>query len=148
MVCLGNICRSPLAQGILEFKVAQNRLNWVIDSAGTSRWHLGENPDPRSVSTAKRNGIDISHQKARQIDQNDFRNFDLILAMDISNYKDILRIANQGDAVDKVKLVLNYSFPGENRTVPDPYFDGGFDHVFQLLDDACEKIISMNSQLL
>lgn len=145
MVCLGNICRSPLAQGILQNKINQSGLNWEVDSAGTSRWHLGEKPDPRSITTARHHGIDISKQRARQILKEDLDRFDLILAMDSSNYNDILRLASQKSEKAKIELMLNYSFPGENRAVPDPYFDGGFDHVFDLLDDACDKLISMNS---
>ena len=140
MVCLGNICRSPLAEGILKDKVAKQNLSWEIDSAGTSQWHIGSPPDPRSVATAKQHGIDITHQRARQFKAADLVNFDLILAMDASNYNDILRLAKDHQH-PKVQLILNYLYPNENRVVPDPYYNDGFEKVYQLLDAACTKII-------
>lgn len=103
MVCLGNICRSPLAQGILERKVAAQGLDWEIDSAGTGSWHIGEQPDPRSVYTAGQHGLDISAQRARQFGRQDLKDFDLILAMDQSNYRDILRLAQSPAEAKKVK---------------------------------------------
>ena len=140
MVCLGNICRSPLAEGILKQKAQERELSWQIDSAGTSGWHIGELPDSRSISTAKAHGIDISDQRSRQLKTADLQEYDLILAMDTSNYNDILRLANK-DQRDKVKMILNFSYPRENRTVPDPYYNDGFEQVYQLLDTACDKLI-------
>lgn len=140
MVCLGNICRSPLAQGILEEKIRINDLDWEVDSCGTGSWHIGHPPDKRSVKVAKDNGLDISNQRARQLSSTDFEKFDLILAMDAQNYQDI-KTKGGSIADDKVKLILNYLFPGENRGVPDPYFDGGFDQVYHLLDKVSDKII-------
>ena len=141
MVCLGNICRSPLAQGIMESKVKAKDLNWEVDSCGTGSWHIGEAPDKRSIEVARKNGIDISHQRARQFAHHDIKNFDVILAMDANNYNDIIRsIPKEGR--DKVNLILNFQYPGENRTVPDPYFNGGFDYVYEILDDACDHVIS------
>ena len=141
MVCLGNICRSPLAEGIMKHKCEERGLDWTIDSAGTSGWHKGELPDSRSISTAKENGIDITHQRSRQFVASDFADFDLILAMDSSNYQDILKKSPDQASSDKVKLILNYVFPGENRQVPEPYYNNGFDHVYGLLDSACGRII-------
>jgi len=141
MVCLGNICRSPLAEGIMKHKCEERGLDWTIDSAGTSGWHKGELPDSRSISTAQEHGIDITDQRSRQFLESDFSNFDLILAMDSSNYQDIIKKTRDKAAIDKVKLILNYVFPGENRQVPDPYYNNGFDHVYGLLDSACERIL-------
>ncbi len=141
MVCLGNICRSPLAQGILESKVRGRQLNWEVDSAGTSTWHIGERPDRRSVEVARQNGIDITRQLARQVKPSDFHDFDLILAMDSSNYTDLVRMAPDSGLTSKVQLILNYSFKDRNMAVPDPYFDGRFQHVFDLLDQACDDLI-------
>ncbi len=140
MVCLGNICRSPLAEGILKKQVQEKGLDWQIDSAGTSGWHVGELPDARSIATAKQYGIDITDQRSRQFQQSDLDTFDLILAMDTSNYNDILRLANSEQAT-KVKMILNFTYPKENRSVPDPYYNDGFETVYQLLDLACGKII-------
>jgi len=141
MVCLGNICRSPVAQGILEHKCKQENLNWSVDSAGTSGWHNGELPDPRSITTAAKHGIDISTQRSRLFIKDDFQKFDLILAMDSSNYQNIIKLATTDIDRRKVKLILNYVFPGENRAVPDPYYNNGFDHVFGLLDSACNSVL-------
>jgi len=142
MVCLGNICRSPLAHGILESKVSKNGLNWMVDSAGTSGWHNGEKPDKRSIEVAQQNGIDISNQQSRQFVSTDFDAFDLILAMDVSNFNDIISLAKTDEQRSKVKMILNYSFPSENRQVPDPYYEGGFEGVYLMLEEACENIIS------
>ncbi|MCB0595070.1 MAG: low molecular weight phosphotyrosine protein phosphatase [Lewinellaceae bacterium] len=142
MVCLGNICRSPLAEGILKNKLLERGLDWTVDSAGTGFWHIGEPPDPRSVSTAKKYGLDISRQRARQIRPADLKEYDLILAMDSSNYQDILRLADNGQQKSKVEMILNYVDPGSNRNVPDPYWnDDGFDQVFRMLEEACDKVI-------
>lgn len=146
MVCLGNICRSPVAQGILEHKCKQSNLDWYIDSAGTSGWHNGEGPDPRSAKTATENGIDITQQRSRLFVKEDFHNFDLILAMDSSNYQNIVKLASSEEDKNKVKLILNFVFPGENRAVPDPYYNNGFDLVFGLLDSACDRIIAEYSR--
>lgn len=142
MVCLGNICRSPLAQGIMEAKVAEQGLDWKIDSAGTSGWHVGESPDSRSVHVAQQHGIDITSQRGRQFSPYDLGEYDMIYAMDASNYNDILKLANAEEEKDKVKLILNEVYPGENRAVPDPYWDdNGFEKVYQMLDKACAAII-------
>ncbi|MEL6986488.1 MAG: low molecular weight protein-tyrosine-phosphatase [Bacteroidota bacterium] len=141
MVCLGNICRSPLAEGILQKLIDEQKLGWSVDSAGTSGWHQGEAPDPRSIEVAFKNGIPIAQQKSRMFTVQDFTRFDLILAMDQQNYNNIIRMAPNQAMEAKVKMILNYSYPGENRQVPDPYYEGGFDYVFELLNEACEKLI-------
>ena len=143
MVCLGNICRSPLAEGILKHKLSQKALNWRVDSAGTSAYHLGEQPDKRSIAIAKNHKIDITDQRARQFQQEDFQVYDLILAMDVDNYNNILRLATSKEDKEKVKMILNFSTPGQNQSVPDPYWDDqGFEHVYDLLEHACDQIIT------
>ena len=139
MVCLGNICRSPLAEGIMRSKLSED---FFVDSAGTGGWHAGELPDKRSISTAKGRGLDITNQRARQFKKSDFDTFDHIFVMDNSNYKDVLALAPNEEAKSKVKLILNEIFPNENVDVPDPYYGGqdGFENVFDMLDQACEEI--------
>ena len=141
MVCLGNICRSPLAEGILKYKIETDDLDWQVDSAGTSGWHNGERPDPRSIDVARKNGIDITYQKSRQFEISDFESFDLILAMDSSNYSNILALDSDDRYSDKVKLLMNFKFPGENRAVPDPYYTGSFQDVFDMIQDAIEAML-------
>ena len=140
MVCLGNICRSPLAEGILKNK-AKN-LDVTVDSAGTANYHVGKNPDIRSIEIAKKNGIDIKNQVARQFTKNDFNNFDVIYAMDRQNYHDIIKQATSEFEKKKVKLILN-EININIDSVPDPYYGGenGFNKVYKMLDKACEKII-------
>ncbi len=140
MVCLGNICRSPLAEGILKKQVQEKGLDWEVDSAGTSGWHVGELPDSRSIAIAKQYGIDITDQRSRKFQKADLDTFDLVLAMDTSNYNDILRLAS-ADQAAKVKMILNFAYPNENRSVPDPYYNDGFEGVYTLLDLSCGKII-------
>ncbi len=139
MVCLGNICRSPLAEGIMRSKLSED---FTVDSAGTGGWHAGELPDKRSIATAKNRGLDITNQRARQFKKNDFEIFDHIFVMDNSNYKDVLALAPNEEAKSKVKLILNEIFPNENVDVPDPYYGGqdGFENDFDMLDQACEEI--------
>lgn len=141
MVCLGNICRSPLAEGILLEKIKERKLSWEVDSAGTSGWHQGALPDRRSIEVAKAHGIDLTYQRSRQFKAADLDQFDLILAMDSSNYSNIVRMATSEAQKSKVKLILNYAYPNENRAVPDPYYEGGFEKVYQMIAIACEKII-------
>ncbi len=143
MVCLGNICRSPLAEGILRDKVEKLNLNVSIDSAGTAGYHIGEKPDSRMRATALSFGISLEDLRARQFVATDFDQFDIIYAMDSSNYNNICSLArNEGDK-QKVKLILNVLEPGKNLAVPDPYYGGqqGFIDVFNLLDKATDKII-------
>ena len=140
MVCLGNICRSPLAEGILASKLPKNKFK--VDSAGTGSWHIGNPPDERSIITAKKNGILISNQKCRQITTNDFDFFDYIYVMDNNNYNDVLELSKNQEHRKKVQLILNELFPNENVDVPDPYYgvQNGFDSVYQMLDEACDII--------
>ena len=140
MVCLGNICRSPLAEGILKSKIDTNFV--IVDSAGTAAYHVGNLPDSRSIAVAKKYNIDITDQRARAFSKNDFEKFDLIYAMDASNYKNILKLARSKKDASKVKMILNEIIPESNSEVPDPYYGGenGFEEVFQMLDTACRKI--------
>lgn len=146
MVCLGNICRSPLAEGILRKKVEEYGLSWTVDSAGTGHWHIGQLPDRRSIATARQFGLDITDQRARQFTQADFDRFDQILVMDTSNLSDVLRLARSEADRQKVMLILDLVYPGQNQSVPDPYWDdNGFTAVYQMLDEACEKFVQSNS---
>ena len=140
MVCLGNICRSPLAEGILASKLPKNK--FTIDSAGTGSWHIGHTPDERSIAIAKKNKISISNQKGRQFSKSDFDRFDYIYVMDHTNYEDVVQLAENNEQKDKVKLILNELFPNENVDVPDPYFGlpNGFQIVYNMLDEACDVI--------
>lgn len=140
MVCLGNICRSPLAEGILASKLPKNKFK--IDSAGTGPWHIGNSPDERSIAVAKKNKIDISKQKGRQFNIADFDYFDYIFVMDNTNYKDVINLAKSTSEKEKVTLILNELFPNENVDVPDPYFglQDGFENVYKMLDEACDLI--------
>ena len=140
MVCLGNICRSPLAEGILQSKLDANFFS--VDSAGTAAYHIGELPDQRSIAVAKKYGIDISNQRARKFDIKDFIEFDVIYAMDKENYQNICSLAKNNTELQKVKMILDEVKLSQNLSVPDPYYGGddGFQNVYQLLDEACEKI--------
>jgi len=141
MVCLGNICRSPLAEGILKAKTFLSDVE--IDSAGTASYHVGSRPDKRSIAVAKKNNIDISNLTGRQFEVSDFDNFDLIYAMDNSNFQNIIALARNDEDKQKVKLILNEIFPGENLDVPDPYTGGmhGFETVYKMLNQACDAIV-------
>jgi len=143
MVCLGNICRSPLADGILRKKIRESGLEIEVDSAGTSSYHIGDPPDSRMSETAKKFGVSIEDLTARQFVVSDFDQFDLIYAMDTSNYTNILSLARNDKDVSKVKLILNESHPGQDLNVPDPYYGGdqGFIDVFKLLDKATDVIM-------
>ncbi|MDX1602912.1 MAG: low molecular weight protein-tyrosine-phosphatase [Salinimicrobium sediminis] len=140
MVCLGNICRSPLAEGILKSKVDPNKI--FVDSAGTSNYHVDDSPDPRSIAIAREKDLDITSQRGRQFSVKDFDNFDRIYVMDMSNYHDVISLARSEEDRKKVSLILNEIFPEENVEVPDPYHGGtdGFTKVYEMLDEACEVI--------
>ena len=140
MVCLGNICRSPLAQGLLESKVNESKV--YTDSAGTAAYHVGNSPDERSIEVAKKHGIYINNQRARKFVIEDFEKFSIIYAMDDSNYQNILKLARNKDDENKVKMILNEVYPSKNLSVPDPYYGGnqGFENVYNMLDKACEII--------
>ena len=134
MVCLGNICRSPMAEGIMR-KLGGKKVE--VDSAGTADYHIGFQPDKRMIATAIEHGVDISNLRARQFQSDDFDSFDLIFAMDSSNYRNIISLAKDDNDKQKVKMIL------DNSNVPDPYYGGdeGFEHVYQLLHEACQKIL-------
>ncbi|SFT87774.1 protein-tyrosine phosphatase [Lishizhenia tianjinensis] len=143
MVCLGNICRSPIADGLLRRKVEENNLDTVVDSAGTAAYHVGEAPDPRMRATGKQFGTPIDFLRARQFEVADFDAFDIIYAMDKSNYNNILKLARNAADEAKVKMILNESNPGMDLEVPDPYYGGdqGFVDVYNMLDIATDKIV-------
>ena len=143
MVCLGNICRSPIAEGILRHKAERANLDIHIDSAGTSNYHIGDHPDKRTIANAKQHQIDISGLCARQFTIADFDEFDFIFVMDSSNYADVISLARTEKDKHKVELILNRVYPNSNMSVPDPYFGGeqGFENVFILLDKACDVIV-------
>nr|WP_288835628.1 low molecular weight protein-tyrosine-phosphatase [uncultured Flavobacterium sp.] len=142
MVCLGNICRSPLAEGILASKLPKDK--FFVDSAGTGAWHSGNQPDARSIAVAKKHQLDISTQRARLFKVEDFETFDYIYVMDKSNFRDVIRLAKNDGQKEKVEIILNELYPNENVDVPDPYYGiaNGFEMVFQMLDEACEIIAS------
>ncbi|SFD13735.1 protein-tyrosine phosphatase [Chitinophaga sp. CF118] len=138
MVCLGNICRSPLAEGILRHLAKEKGLNWEIDSAGTGNWHVGDPPDRRSVAVARRYGIDISSLRGRQFQTTDFSVFDRIYVMDLDNYRDVLKKARTDSDKAKVQLLLD-----DQQPVPDPWYDDAlFEPVYNMVYKACEKIIN------
>ncbi len=143
MVCLGNICRSPMADGLLRQKVEQSQLPVTVDSAGTASYHIGKAPDPRMCQTAKSFGCNIKELRARQFVQADFDKFDLIYVMDSSNYNNVMSLARNDEDRAKVDLILNEVYPGENRNVPDPYYGGkeGFIEVYEILDEATDRVI-------
>lgn len=140
MVCLGNICRSPLAEGILKSKLPDDK--YIVDSAGTANYHVGATPDKRSIAVAKKYGIDISNLKGRQFSVKDFDDFDVIYVMDESNYNNVLSLARNEHDSSKVKLILNEVYPNKNFDVPDPYYGGeqGFENVYNMLNEACTHI--------
>jgi protein-tyrosine phosphatase len=136
MVCLGNICRSPLAEGVMQHLADEHRLDWTVDSAGTGNWHVGEGPDRRSVRTAQHFGVDISKQVCRQFKVTDFDRFDLIFVMDHNNLSDVLSLARNEQDAAKVKLLLT------DKEVPDPYYDNKqFEPVYRLIEGGCKDII-------
>lgn len=149
-VCLGNICRSAMAEGILNDKITIQKLNITVDSAGTSNYHINEAPDKRMQQKAIEHGLNISNQRGRQFTINDFDEFDYIFAMDESNNANILSLARNENDKNKVELFLNLSQPGKNLSVPDPYYGGeqGFEDVFQMLDNACDNFIEKFKSVL
>ena len=139
MVCLGNICRSPLAEGILKSKVDSDSV--FVDSAGTAGYHVGNPPDKRSIAVAKKHGLNIDHQKCRKFSKADFSAFDYIYVMDRSNFSDVAALASNQEEANKIKLLLSEVELGI-KEVPDPYYGGndGFENVYQMIDRACEEI--------
>jgi protein-tyrosine phosphatase len=149
MVCLGNICRSPLAEGILRDKIQKAGLDWEVDSAGTSHYITGDPPHKLSQKIAKEKGIDICSQQCRQFVKQDVERFDKIYVMDEANYADVKRIAGEKWNEDKVDLLLNEAFPLENRSIPDPYHGVETDYhsVYEMIDKACDNIIKKAIEL-
>lgn len=139
MVCLGNICRSPLAEGILKAKLSNH---FIVDSAGTANYHTGSSPDPRSIAVAKKYGLNISNLKGRQFTVSDFDRFDFIYVMDDSNYRNVTKLARNDNDISKVNFILNEVYPNQNFDVPDPYYGGndGFENIYNMLDEACAII--------
>ncbi len=126
----------------MKRKVSENGLDWVVDSAGTGSWHVGKLPDSRSIAVAQTHDLDITDQRARQFQASDLDTYDAIFAMDASNYRDIISLANHASQKDKVEMIMNIPRPGMNTGVPDPYWgDDGFENVYQMLDEACEAVI-------
>lgn len=144
MVCLGNICRSPLAEGILQYKVQEAGLSWEIDSAGTNGYHVGESPHRLSQKVAKARGIDISHQRARKFVSIDFERFDKIYAMASDVIDEMKWIAGNKYDASKVDLLMNEVYPGSDRDIPDPWYgpESGYHEVYDMIDQACEVIIN------
>ncbi|GAA4238064.1 low molecular weight protein-tyrosine-phosphatase [Postechiella marina] len=140
MVCLGNICRSPLAEGILKSKLPKNK--FLVDSAGTASYHVGNSPDVRSIAVAKKYGLNISNLKARQFIADDFNVFDYIYVMDTSNYNNVIALASNKTDKTKVNYILNTVYPDQNYDVPDPYYGGnqGFENIYKMLNEACTII--------
>ena len=143
MVCLGNICRSPLAEGILQAKAIAAGLNWTVDSAGTNGYHVGESPHQLSQKVAAQHGIDISNQISRQFIKDDLRDFDIIYVMATDVLTDVKSIAGGEAGMAKVKYFMDETFPGQQRDVPDPWYGGedGYHEVYELIDKNCERII-------
>jgi len=143
MVCLGNICRSPLAEGILQDKINKAGLNWQVDSAGTNGYHVGEATHRLSQKVARMNGIDISGQLSRKFIKEDFERFDKIYAMAADVISEMKSIAGDKFIAAKVDLILNEKYPGQNRDVPDPWYgtEPGYHTVYELIDNACEQLI-------
>ena len=141
MVCLGNICRSPLAEGILWSKA--KHLNLEVDSAGTAAYHIGKKPDIRSIEIANKYSIDLNEQRARQFSRADFDEFDIIYAMDTNNYAHLISLASSETERNKIRMILNEINLNDCQSVPDPYYGGenGFQEVYNMLNKACEKII-------
>ena len=143
MVCLGNICRSPMADGLMRKKVAEHQLDIVIESAGTGGWHVDDSPDERMQKTGEENGVPIAHLRGRQFKTSDFDEFDRIYVMDQSNYANVVQLARNVEDKNKIGLMLNGLHPGSDMEVPDPYFGGndGFQRVFEMLDDATDVLM-------
>ena len=149
MVCLGNICRSPLAEGILEHKAKQRGLNWQVDSAGTNGYHVGQAPHKLSQKVAKLNGIDICHQRGRTFVKEDFDKYDKIYALADDVLDEIKWIAKEKFNPQKADLLLNELHPGENKSVPDPWYgtEPGFHDAYKIIERACEQIINKYASL-
>lgn len=147
-VCLGNICRSPLAKGIMKDKIDRKGLDAQVDSAGFESYHVGGGADYRSIQIASRHGIDIRDHKARRFTSEDFDRFDRIYVMDHLNYSDVIESARDESDRAKVDFIMNLVNPGMNQAVPDPYYGGrdGFETIYQMLDKACQRLADQIEQ--
>lgn len=143
MVCLGNICRSPIAHGLLQHKAEKRGLRWTVDSAGTSDWHAGELPNINSIAVMKKHGIDITYQRSRPIVKQDLETFDIIYVMDASNYQNVKNMAVNSNEIAKIHLIMNEVNPGHNQPVPDPWglTEKHYEEVYEMLDKATDKVI-------
>jgi protein-tyrosine phosphatase len=144
MVCLGNICRSPLAAGLLREKMRLSNFSGTVDSAGFEPYHNGDNADDRAIQVAQKHGIDLTSHRARLFRKDDFDTYDKIYVMDDGNFRDVMYMARTESDKQKVDYILNEVSPGKNEQVPDPYYGGyfKFEEVYELLEAACDKIIT------
>ena len=144
MVCLGNICRSPIAEGVMQHKVKMAGLDWVVESAGTYGFHENEPPHVSSIKVCKENGIDIHHQRARKLKESDFENYDLLLPMANDVLSGMQTIGGDSFSTEKCPLFLDALFPGMLKDVPDPYYGTyeDFEKVYQLIDKCCDAILT------
>ncbi len=142
MVCLGNICRSPMAEGVMRHKIEKYNLDAEVDSCGTAPYHIGEAPDHRGIKTLEKYNIDISQLLGRQFQVSDFDFYDLIFAMDTSNYSNLVALARNKKDKEKIKLLMNEIYPGQQIIVPDPYYGGveDFEETYALVEEACEHL--------
>ena len=142
MVCLGNICRSPLAAGILRKKLHEMNIEATVESAGFEPYHIGEGPDDRTIAIARRHGIDISDHSMRLFSKEDFKSYDRIYVMDQRNLRDVLFLAATEDDKKKVDYLMNAVNPGRNQIIPDPYYGdiADFEQAFKLIEQACDHI--------
>lgn len=147
MVCLGNICRSPIAEGIMRYKIQEHGLPWQVTSCGTGSWHTGEPPHAGARHIMQNKKMDISHQRAKQFHYSYFSEYDLIFAMDSSNYRDLVQLAETEEEKQKVQMIMNLVYPGKNIGIPDPYYDETkYAEVFSMLNSACDRIIALYSK--
>lgn len=148
VLCHGNICRSPIAEGLLIDKLKKKNINCEVDSAGFESFHLNDTPDRRSIKIMKEHGLDISNYRARLFSRKDFDDFDKIYVMDDNNYKNALSFARSDDDKEKVDYIMNCVYKGKDVNVPDPYYGGedGFRNVYNMLDIACDKIVESLSK--
>ena len=131
-----------MAEGVMKKMIEENGLqHWVVDSAGIGNWHVGELPDRRAIQCAKNHGIDIRYQRARHLKKNDLQSFDHILVMDLMNYRDVVSLAQNGVNQHKIKLLLDYKYPNEQKIVPDPYYTDLFEDAYHLIYEGCEGFV-------
>ncbi len=146
-VCLGNICRSPMAEGLMRQKLKEHNLNWEVVSRGVDDYHEGESPDPRAQAIMKEKGHDISDIRSQQFHVDDFKKAHKVIAMDTSNYHELFNLAPSDKERDKLELMLEYLYPGKRQSVPDPYWDDdGFELVYKMLDKSLDAFIAHERQ--